>query len=159
MKIDDRRQFNSDGTPRDTGESKAPARSEPSEAALRIGNRIGIAIVTLLIVGFVGNAIFNSDEKPGGAAEPTAPRALDQLRAHAACRIAVEESLKAPRSADFPVESYRQAVEDLGGGRFRHRSYVDSENAFGAMLRTRFVCEVEDDGRGGARLVRLDFGE
>jgi len=30
----------------------------------------------------------------------------------------------------------------LGGGRYRVQSYVDAQNSFGAMIRTRYDCTV-----------------
>jgi hypothetical protein len=85
-----------------------------------------------------------------------APRALDRIDAMTYCQIAVKQSLKAPRTAKFPWTGV-DAVQESWGGRFSYRSYVDAENSFGAMIRTRFECEVEDDGVGRLRLVRLDF--
>ena len=34
-------------------------------------------------------------------------------------------------------------VSPLGRGRFRVRSWVDAQNSFGAMIRSRFDCTVD----------------
>lgn len=58
--------------------------------------------------------------------------------AYATARQFVRDSLKSPSTADFPMpdQSY---VEDLGGGKYRVRAYVDAENAFGAKLRSDWM--------------------
>lgn len=53
--------------------------------------------------------------------------------------------LKAPSSAKWPVYS-EFVVSDLGGKRFKVSSYVDAENSFGAMIRTRFSITLKYAG-------------
>lgn len=43
--------------------------------------------------------------------------------------------LKAPSTAKF---SQKRDVDDLGEGRYRVRSFVDSQNGFGAMIRSNW---------------------
>jgi hypothetical protein len=52
-------------------------------------------------------------------------------------QLFVEERLASPQTADFPFGGYRH-VKDLGNGRYEVISYVDSQNVFGAQIRTRF---------------------
>jgi len=53
----------------------------------------------------------------------------------------VLENIKSPSSADFPgLFESKNHVKDLGGGRFEVNSWVDSENSFGAKIRTRYSC-------------------
>jgi hypothetical protein len=56
----------------------------------------------------------------------------------------VKKQLTAPATAKFPryEESF---VEDLGSieHRFRVTAYVDSQNSFGALLRTNYTCIVK----------------
>jgi hypothetical protein len=59
-----------------------------------------------------------------------------------ACEKAVLSRLKAPGSADFPgvfddVSEPRKRPD----GSYLWGSWVDSQNSFGAKLRTRFMCE------------------
>lgn len=59
----------------------------------------------------------------------------------------VKKQLKAPATADFPrytdpaVEAHHR-----GKGVFLVKGYVDAQNAFGANLRTRYLCELKDNG-------------
>jgi ribosomal protein L40E len=50
-------------------------------------------------------------------------------------QVYVKETLKAPSTAKFPVIRDNN-VTDLGNGRYRVLSYVDSQNSFGAMIRS-----------------------
>ncbi len=57
-------------------------------------------------------------------------------------KIYVENHLKSPSSADFPFGG-AEGVQDLGGGLYSFSSYVDSQNGFGATIRTNFSGEIQ----------------
>jgi hypothetical protein len=75
------------------------------------------------------------------------PLAVDSARAIVTvlCEHAVKDRLKAPGSADFPF-GHGTSVVSAGPNTFRLVSYVDAQNAFGANLRTNFVCEAKWKG-------------
>ena len=52
----------------------------------------------------------------------------------------VENNLKAPRTAKFP---WLEEAGYLGDGRYELVSYVDAQNVFGALIRTRYYCIVK----------------
>lgn len=52
----------------------------------------------------------------------------------------VKERLKSPSSADFPWGS--DCVTKISENTYVINSYVDSQNSFGAMLRTNFTCQI-----------------
>ncbi len=54
----------------------------------------------------------------------------------------VSGRLKAPASAKFPSLGGVVSIVDLGTDRFQITGYVDSQNSFGAMIRTRWVARV-----------------
>lgn len=57
------------------------------------------------------------------------------------CRVAVERLLKAPRSAEHPgIFDHDGTPTSPDGCVTVYASYVDAQNAFGAKLRTRYVC-------------------
>lgn len=79
---------------------------------------------------------------------PTAAEAYDM------CTDAMLERLKAPATAQFA---------DLGAATITKQdnyffvdSWVDSENAFGALLRTHYTCTVQHVGDGDYRLRTLE---
>lgn len=66
------------------------------------------------------------------------------------CRSAVKAQLKSPATAKFPgsLESAAEASETEAGER-TWSGHVDSENGFGAVVRTDFVCRYDPaDGSG-----------
>lgn len=73
--------------------------------------------------------------------------AVTESDAYVMAQIFVEKKLKSPATADFPT-SYDANIKRLGGNRFQVVSWVDSQNAFGAVLRTKFICELHtEDGQ------------
>lgn len=57
------------------------------------------------------------------------------------CRRLVEANLRAPATADFPTFDYTTIYK--GRHRYAIRSYVDSQNGFGAMIRTWWFCDLQ----------------
>ena len=61
----------------------------------------------------------------------------------------VTRELKSPASAEFPGMSVKEKhTTSLGNNEFQITSYVDSQNSFGAMIRSNFTCKIrvsEDD--------------
>lgn len=74
----------------------------------------------------------------------------------------VEDKLKSPGTANyggiFDGQHTDNVVTDLGNDRYLVRAWVDSQNSFGATLRTYFVCELKHDD-GTWRRISLVFGE
>lgn len=56
----------------------------------------------------------------------------------------VKDRLKSPSTAKFPSSSEKnQHTKYLGNDAYEIVSWVDSQNAFGAMIRTKFRCEIK----------------
>jgi len=66
----------------------------------------------------------------------------------------VKKNLKAPSTAKFPSLDYkwqkREDIYDIVG-------YVDSQNSFGAMIRTKFSGTIQDIGDDYWKLINLAF--
>ena len=89
-------------------------------------------------------------EAPPAEPPPAPPPAEPDHRetAYRYCRHFTEERLKAPASAQWPsYGSVAEFAKDLGDVRFSLTAHVDSQNSFGAMLRSGVRCTVrkEDD--------------
>lgn len=55
----------------------------------------------------------------------------------------VKKRLKAPGTAEFPKTSEKiNHITSLGGEKYMIDSWVDSQNGFGALIRSRFTCKV-----------------
>lgn len=61
--------------------------------------------------------------------------------AKSACHTWVKERLKSPSTAKFSEETYKGT-----GGVYTFKGAVDSENGFGAMLRSTWTCKVHSAG-------------
>lgn len=59
------------------------------------------------------------------------------------CSNYVENSLKSPKSADFPFDKAAGGSKYLGEQKYLVRSYVDAQNAFGAQIRTWYICNIQ----------------
>jgi len=94
---------------------------------------VGVAVAALL-VGVVALAI------KGGT--DAADAEGDKYGAQDVCEQFVEKRLKAPATAEFSGEN----TTDLGAGLWRVIGDVDSQNSFGAQIRSRYTCEVQFTG-------------
>lgn len=68
-----------------------------------------------------------------------------------ACREWVKERLKAPSTADFP----RDESVTASGGVYTVSGSVDSQNSFGATVRSSFTCRARHDSEAST-LVSLE---
>lgn len=68
----------------------------------------------------------------------------------------VKERLKSPSTAKFP-RAIEHDVSCPEPGRYIIKSWVDSQNSYGAMIRTYFVCEVKQIDDYKWRLISLEF--
>lgn len=104
-----------------------------------------IAVAAAFVMARYGGTI----EWTSQPSVPTVPT----VSASNACAMAkrfVTERLKAPATAEFP--SCREAVitpqaNGAAGQQYTVSSYVDSQNSFGAKLRTHYVAVVRFDGQ------------
>lgn len=73
------------------------------------------------------------------------------------CNAIVKEQLKAPKTAKFKwIAEHTFDGKDL----YTVKSYVDSENSFGAMIRTHFLCGMryrgEDHPEGSWQMLAFE---
>ncbi len=72
----------------------------------------------------------------------------------------VKDRLASPGSAKWPSFWERdEHVTALGDKRYRVRSWVDSQNGFGALIRTQYTAVVVDAGFDKWELEALDIDE
>lgn len=95
---------------------------------------------TWFVLGVVVLIAFNACSGGGrsGGNASSEPK-CDATMAHIMASNFVKERLKAPASAKFPyTNAAGVSITPLGDCRFTVVSYVDSQNGFGAMIRSRF---------------------
>lgn len=82
-------------------------------------------LLTIVVIGFCifilwGDDIFNTNHTERGA--------------HAITKQFVEDRLSSPATADWPWKA--KEIKYMGEGIYRVRTYVDSQNGFGALMRS-----------------------
>lgn len=59
----------------------------------------------------------------------------------------IKKKLKSPSTAEFPgVFEKKDHIVSMGGSKYKISSWVDSQNSYGAMMRTNFSCVIEFEG-------------
>lgn len=76
----------------------------------------------------------------GDGTSGTAPKktGVTDAEAHIVAQNYVKNVLKAPSTADFPLLDY--SAFDLGNNKYKIVSYVDSQNSFGAQVRSDYLA-------------------
>jgi hypothetical protein len=114
---------------------------EKSKAQVNRDSTIA-GIIALVVISFV---LY----KCSGDSAPSAPKPLtdDSARPIGAtlCEHRVKGMLKSPSTADFPFVS-GAAIISMDRQSITYTSYVDSQNGFGATIRTHFLCELNLTG-------------
>jgi hypothetical protein len=114
------------------------------------GRAVAGLVVFLITVGSVIYGCSTSDSDSG-----TTDTGSDQSgMAEVMCEDFVNDQLEAPSTADFPGAS---SVENIKLDTYRVTASVDSENGFGAKIRTGYVCTVIDVGNDKWNLISLNF--
>ncbi len=89
----------------------------------------------------------------------TSTNSSDKFLAYNYAEEFVEKRIKSPSTAKYPKTMERSNyVTVLGGGKFKIKSWVDSENSFGATIRTNFTCTIIFEGEK-VRCEELVFQE
>ena len=71
----------------------------------------------------------------------------------------VKKRLKAPSTAKFPgmFDGKADHITQLPNQTYKITSYVDAQNSFGALIRTRFIGEVQQTGEYDWQLLSLNL--
>ena len=71
----------------------------------------------------------------------------------------IKQKLKSPSTAKFPgISEKDQHTTYLGSEKYKIESWVDSQNSFGATIRTKFSCIIIFEGNE-VRCEQLKFNE
>ena len=68
----------------------------------------------------------------------------------------VKKRLKSPGTADFPF-GYSDYTKSIGKFQYKITAYVDAQNSFGALVRTRFTGIIEQTDKERWKLISLDI--
>ncbi len=107
-------------------------------------------LIVLAAVGGALLAFFNSTydrglaEKRAAIVVAKAPH-INETNAQVMCEIYVKRELKTPAKAEFASRRDLE-ITGSGNGPWTVIGYVDSQNSFGAMLRSNYKCTVSFNG-------------
>ncbi len=136
-----------------------PMLPKPKPPEQTLGQKI-FAVIFLVggVFLFVKCAVGSDDDNnpPAQTAEEVAAakekKAEDELiGAWSMCQVFAKKQLKSPGTADFggvfggDYQRPRDTVEKLPGHQYKCTGWVDSQNSFGALVRTKFSITVKDN--------------
>lgn len=135
----------------------------------KVGWGCAVIFVVMAVIGSIINWVEDTPEKRAARAANEAKRAQEQAMmqklkvqreaeekkkeqldrrkydAIAMTKQFVTRRLKAPKSAEFPSRSEFRVVAS-SDDQYLVSGYVDSQNSFGAMIRTTFICQMKVEG-------------
>lgn len=114
------------------------------DAKKRSGCGMGCLIFVIAAVAIVGLSTFAASSNKDDAYDPN-----NQYEAIAQCEARIKEQLKSPSTAKFDSTA-------TGAGTWTVTGTVDSENGFGAMLRSDYQCSVRVNGPDSIS-TRIDY--
>ena len=122
-------------------ETPPPQQIQIVEPKKKTGCVAGGCAIMLVVFGVVFvMSLCSMQTSVPTSSKPTPPQAPTGSQAHIICQNFVKTRLKAPSTADFAMFDY--AAQALPNRAFRVKSYVDSQNSFGAQIRTNYTCQV-----------------
>ena len=103
-------------------------------------------IVILIAVGVAYCSSPSEPKTPDEQAQDIKARCENQVMAYSMSQRFVEKQLKSPSTADFPpMNTSDVTVNYQGDCRHKVWAYVDSQNSFGATIRTKYYMELQND--------------
>jgi hypothetical protein len=121
------------------GPCRACSATAPRKTLADLDHRV-LSVVFVAVAVFALWAFSTGPRPPSARADkPTADEAWWS------CRDAMTRDLKAPSTAVFSSDPFVKPMDDQ---RFSVAAHVDSQNSFGAMLRSHFTCVARYEGDG-----------
>tara|TARA_R110001583_G_scaffold25738_1_gene92984 strand:- start:3917 stop:4477 length:561 start_codon:yes stop_codon:yes gene_type:complete len=78
------------------------------------------------------------------------------LKAKVQCEQLIRRELVSPSSADFPMYDYK--LYGMSRGRYRIKSYVEADNAYGTQIRMDWTCDIQYVGNNKTEDYYLPSG-
>ncbi len=115
-----------------------PSKKKSNSILAKKSNSI-LAICLIILVILMFKDAFTSNPKPSSPSFQSNPT---ESEAHIIAKDFIKASLKSPLTAKFPFLEYNSVAlpdTEFGKNRYRASSYVDAQNAFGAMIRNNWT--------------------
>jgi hypothetical protein len=142
---------------KDTGAlapSTPPPAGQPPKKSSKVALFGCLGLVLLLFAGCY--AMINSSSGSGGGGGGGDSAASLEAGAWVVCKDQVTSQLKSPATAGFPMMS--EFNINTSGSTYTMNAWVDSENGFGAQIRTGFTCKAVHTG-GDSYRVTVTFDD
>lgn len=145
-------------------EDEIAVADEVSQKAARpLMQWLGVFAVVALLLGlwsyFFGPTKEERARRAAVYAQLDAERACSNATATALAKTQefIEPMLKAPLTAKFPSADHKDvSVMYVGDCTHDVRAFVDSQNSFGAMIRTKYRAKVQK-AKDGWKVIETDF--
>jgi hypothetical protein len=115
-------------------------------------------IILIALVAFCGYVVNHSDSSSTNSGSSYSISHPDIFLAYNYAENAVKKKLKSPSTAEFPgtIEKSKH-INYLGGGEYQINSWVDSQNSFGAIIRSNFrVIIVFNDNKASYENLKVE---
>ena len=100
------------------------------------------AVVVLVLIGLSFGSKDNATPSP---VVEEKKREYSDIEAYANAQVILEKFLKSPSTAEYPVAS-EASIKRYDDNSFQVSAYVDSQNGFGAMIRSDWTVFLKFDG-------------
>ncbi len=117
-------------------------------------NKVNHFLNFLALLIFIALSAGSGDGSP----RPRRTGSENTIDATMMCEEFVKKRLKSPYSAKFPYSDAIYLSDDSTDKihKYKLSSYVDSQNSFGAMIRTSYTCIISnEEGSGTWSLINL----
>lgn len=123
-------------------------------------NALKFIIMFIVLIAGAYIFIFDSDSKEERFQEETSTQTSTRPRAgipYAFAKTIVKERLVSPKTAEFMPISQAHCVQLPDQKTWKITSFVDSQNKFGATVRTKWYVKIMDTGDSW-KLLDIKFG-
>lgn len=106
---------------------------------------ISATVIILFIIGSLDDSSSSTAKQKEVAKQetPAVPEAPSESQANVMAQGMIKQLLKSPSTADFPFLDYTTTIN---GNRYIVVSHVDSQNGFGAMIRSNWRLVMDHNG-------------
>ncbi|MGE4545849.1 MAG: hypothetical protein AB7D06_17290 [Pedobacter sp.] len=131
----------------------------PAPAKKGLWQKHRVTVLAICIIGIVAAQIYSTTAMNRIDGSPAENKKIhpSTAMAYIISQNFVKASLKSPATAEFPLQP--DFTQQLSNKKFRIGSHVDSQNSFGALIRSRFYCDLSIDDAGEWHIDDLQFIE
>lgn len=116
-----------------------------------------VFLVVICVLGVVGSLLTS---KLGSTSKTSSSSSYNEslkiTHSYTISKEQVKKKLKSPSSAKFP-KNPTNYVTKINDSTYRVKAYVDSENGFGAMLRSDYTIDIVYRGKKAVRFENFDL--